>query len=128
MPQWMQWLATISPATYALRGIRAAILEGAGLATLWSDIWPLLVLGVVSIPLASAPDQSVETELEAVGGVMPFAAARRSAVTCSTAWANVNRRSAPQADAAARAGTPPALISASAFSEIASAPGRPRAF
>ena len=30
LPEWMQWLAMISPATYALRGIRAAILEGAG--------------------------------------------------------------------------------------------------
>jgi ABC-2 type transport system permease protein len=31
-PQWMQWLSTISPATYALRGIRSAILDGAGLS------------------------------------------------------------------------------------------------
>ena len=31
LPEWMQWLAKISPATYALRGCRAAILEGAGL-------------------------------------------------------------------------------------------------
>ncbi len=54
MPQWMQWLATISPATYALRGIRAAILDGAGLASLWRDVWPLLVLGAVSIPLGLA--------------------------------------------------------------------------
>ena len=27
LPEWMQWIAKISPATYALRGIRAAILE-----------------------------------------------------------------------------------------------------
>jgi ABC-2 type transport system permease protein len=47
----MQWLATISPATYALRGCRAAILEGAGLTALWGDIWPVLVIGVVSVPL-----------------------------------------------------------------------------
>ena len=51
LPGWMQALAKISPATYALRGCRAAILEGAGLTSLWSDIWPLLVIGVVSIPL-----------------------------------------------------------------------------
>jgi len=51
LPGWMQAIATISPATYALRGCRAAILEGAGLTDLWSDIWPLLVIGVVSIPL-----------------------------------------------------------------------------
>jgi ABC-2 type transport system permease protein len=49
MPTWMEWLSTISPATYALRGIRDSILDGAGLA--WADVWPLLVIGVVSIPL-----------------------------------------------------------------------------
>ena len=49
LPGWMQWLSTISPATYALRGIRAAILDGTGLA--WGDVWPLIVIGVVSIPL-----------------------------------------------------------------------------
>ena len=32
-------------------GIRAAILDGAGLETMWSDIWPLLLIGAVSIPL-----------------------------------------------------------------------------
>ena len=51
LPSWMQWLSTISPATYALRGIRQAIIEGAGLGALWGDIWPLLVIGVVAVPL-----------------------------------------------------------------------------
>jgi ABC-2 type transport system permease protein len=51
LPQWMQWLSTISPATYALRGIRDAILEGAGLGSVWDDIWPLIIIGVVSVPL-----------------------------------------------------------------------------
>ena len=51
LPGWMQWLSTISPATYALRGVRATILDGAGAGALWGDIWPLLVIGVVSIPL-----------------------------------------------------------------------------
>ena len=50
LPPWMQWLSTISPATYALRGIRAAILDGAGLGALWPDVWPLLVIGVVVGP------------------------------------------------------------------------------
>jgi ABC-2 type transport system permease protein len=49
LPTWMEWLSVISPATYALRGIRASILDGAGLA--WADVWPLLVIGAVSIPL-----------------------------------------------------------------------------
>jgi ABC-2 type transport system permease protein len=51
LPEWMEWLATISPATYALEGTRDAILEGAGVADLWDELWPLLVIGVVSIPL-----------------------------------------------------------------------------
>jgi ABC-2 type transport system permease protein len=50
----MQWLSTISPATYALRGIRHAILDGAGVTAVWADIWPLIVIGVVSIPLGLA--------------------------------------------------------------------------
>jgi len=44
-------IATISPATYALRGIRSAILDGASVGQVWGDIWPLIVIGAVSIPL-----------------------------------------------------------------------------
>jgi ABC-2 type transport system permease protein len=51
LPQWMQWLATVSPATYALEGIRAAILEGAAVGDLWGELWPLFVIGALSIPL-----------------------------------------------------------------------------
>jgi ABC-2 type transport system permease protein len=51
LPTWMEWISKISPATYALRGIREAILEGKGLSALWGDIWPLIVIGLVSIPL-----------------------------------------------------------------------------
>src|SRR4249919_3185319 len=49
LPEWMQKLSVISPATYALDGMRSAILDGAGLS--WDDVWPLLVIGVVSIPV-----------------------------------------------------------------------------
>jgi ABC-2 type transport system permease protein len=49
LPEWMQWISKISPATYALRGCRNSILEGAGLA--WDDVWPLLVIGAFSIPI-----------------------------------------------------------------------------
>jgi ABC-2 type transport system permease protein len=49
LPHWMQWVAKISPATYALRGNRDQILDGAGLA--WADVWPLLVIGTLSIPI-----------------------------------------------------------------------------
>jgi len=49
LPDWMQWISKISPATYALRGCRASIIDGVGLQ--WADVWPLLLIGVVSIPL-----------------------------------------------------------------------------
>jgi ABC-2 type transport system permease protein len=52
MPDWMQAIAKISPATYALRGNREQILNGAGLA--WADVWPLLVIGAFSIPIGLA--------------------------------------------------------------------------
>jgi ABC-2 type transport system permease protein len=51
LPQFMQWIATVSPATYALRGERSAILDGAGVGAVWGDIWPMIVIGVISVPL-----------------------------------------------------------------------------
>ncbi len=51
LPEWMQWLSVISPATYALEGIRAAIIDGAGVTDMWQYIWPLIIIGIVSIPL-----------------------------------------------------------------------------
>lgn len=51
LPQWMQWIATVSPATYALDGIREAILEGQGLTAMGDELWPLALIGAVSIPL-----------------------------------------------------------------------------
>ena len=51
LPEWMQWLAKISPATYALDGIRNAIINGAGISAMWPDIWPLILIGIISVPL-----------------------------------------------------------------------------
>ena len=51
LPDWMQALAKISPATYALDGIRDAIINGAGVSDMWPNIWPLIIIGVVSVPL-----------------------------------------------------------------------------
>jgi len=51
LPEWMQWFSTISPATYALDGLRDAILDGDGLTAMGDELWPLVVIGVVSIPL-----------------------------------------------------------------------------
>ncbi|MFO7320521.1 MAG: ABC transporter permease [Chloroflexota bacterium] len=50
LPGWMQALAKLSPVTYVLDGIRAAIMDGASLAALGQYIVPLLLFGAVTIP------------------------------------------------------------------------------
>ena len=52
MPEWMQWIAKISPATYALRGCRNSIINGTGLV--WADVWPLLIIAVLATPIGLA--------------------------------------------------------------------------
>ena len=54
LPQWMQPLAKISPATYVLEGLRAGLLNNQVIwsAEIWSYTWPLIVTGIVSIPLS----------------------------------------------------------------------------
>jgi ABC-2 type transport system permease protein len=54
LPDWMQWISVISPATYTLEGCRAAILNGAGPGAVWQDIWPLIVIGAIAVPLGLA--------------------------------------------------------------------------
>ena len=51
LPAWMQPLARVSPATFVLEGMRAAILEGVPTRALWPYLWPLLMAGVIAIPL-----------------------------------------------------------------------------
>jgi len=50
LPAWMQTIAKFSPATYALRGMRASILEGQSFSSQWNNIWPLILMGVILLP------------------------------------------------------------------------------
>lgn len=50
LPGWMQPLARLSPATFVLEGMRAAILEGTPTPDLGAYLWPLLAAGAVAIP------------------------------------------------------------------------------
>src|SRR6266566_817257 len=54
LPAWMQPLARISPATYVLEGLRAGLLRNQVIwsAEIWSYTWPLIITGVVSIPVS----------------------------------------------------------------------------
>lgn len=50
LPRALQAFGRISPATYVIEGTRAALLEGAPTASLWGNIWPVLIMGAVLIP------------------------------------------------------------------------------
>ncbi|MDQ6662210.1 MAG: ABC transporter permease [Chloroflexota bacterium] len=54
LPLWMQPLARISPATYVLEGLRAGLRNNQVIwsAEIWSYTWPLIITGIVSIPLS----------------------------------------------------------------------------
>lgn len=51
LPELLQKLAVISPATYVLDGTRKALLEGVPTTHLWPFIWPTLIMGVIAIPV-----------------------------------------------------------------------------
>ena len=50
LPGWMQVISHLSPATYAIDGVRKGLIDGVPLTQLWGDIWPLLVMGALFIP------------------------------------------------------------------------------
>jgi ABC-2 type transport system permease protein len=54
LPDWMEPLATISPATYVLEGMRAALLEGIPTLALGPSILPILILGALTLPIGIA--------------------------------------------------------------------------
>ena len=51
LPQWMQFLSQFSPATYVLDAVRAGMIEGVPPQDLIYDVWPLVLMGVIFIPL-----------------------------------------------------------------------------
>ncbi len=51
LPEWLRFFAQYSPATYVLAGTRAALLNGAPTITLWEYIAPLIVMGILLVPI-----------------------------------------------------------------------------
>ena len=52
MPEWMQWISKISPATYVLRGDRASVLSGAGSRV--GGRLAALIIAVLATPIGLA--------------------------------------------------------------------------
>jgi ABC-2 type transport system permease protein len=60
LPGWLQVVSRLSPATYLLRGVRSALIDGKTSADLAGDIGILLVFAVVLIPASIATFTAAE--------------------------------------------------------------------
>ncbi|MFQ5592607.1 MAG: ABC transporter permease [Anaerolineae bacterium] len=67
LPGWMQAVARVSPATYALSAMRAAILENAPWTLLIKDVLLLTVMGLVMIPIGLWVFSKAETYAKRTG-------------------------------------------------------------
>lgn len=54
LPAWLQPAAWLSPGTYTLRAVRAALVDGMPTSALWRDMLTLLGMGLVLVPLGLA--------------------------------------------------------------------------
>jgi ABC-2 type transport system permease protein len=67
LPDLLQKVAIFSPATYVLHGVRIGLLEGASLPSLWPDIWPALLIGLIAIPIGLQIFKMAERYAKRVG-------------------------------------------------------------
>ena len=67
LPAWLQALSRLSPATYVLEGVRASLVDGATLVDLWPQLWPLLVIGLITIPVGMSIFQRAERYAKRTG-------------------------------------------------------------
>lgn len=67
LPDWMQFLARLSPVTYVLDGIRAAIMDGVSTGELMQYIIPLIIFGIITIPLGVWSFQKAESYAKRTG-------------------------------------------------------------
>ncbi len=51
LPGWMQVISRFSPATYAIDGVRKGLIDGMPLSALVHDVWPLVLMGTILIPV-----------------------------------------------------------------------------
>lgn len=53
MPEWLQTATLTNPLRYIVIALRQLFLEGADVAFIWPQIWPLLIIAVVTLPLSA---------------------------------------------------------------------------
>ena len=54
LPDWLQFAARLNPVTYALNGMRAALLSGATLAVVWRSVAILFLIAAILLPISIA--------------------------------------------------------------------------
>jgi ABC-2 type transport system permease protein len=52
-PKWLQWIAWVDPFTYSVRGFKAILLKGVGLAAIWPDLLYLGGFALVAFALST---------------------------------------------------------------------------
>ena len=52
MPEAMQWLTLLDPLRYAVQLVQRVYLEGVGFRWILNDLWPLVVIGGITLPAA----------------------------------------------------------------------------
>ena len=67
LPEWMQPLARLSPATYVLEGMQGALLDGAGTGALLGHLGRLVLIGVMAIPVGLAIFRQAEKYAKRTG-------------------------------------------------------------
>lgn len=53
MPHWLQTADLLNPVRYVIIALRSIFLEGAGTTLIWPQLWPLLLMASVTLPLAA---------------------------------------------------------------------------
>jgi len=53
MPHWLQVADLINPLRYIIVALRDIFLEGADVTMIWPQLWPLMLLACITLPLAS---------------------------------------------------------------------------
>ncbi len=52
LPRWLQFIARLTPVTYSLEGMRAALLGNASFLELWPSLAALLIFAVLLLPIS----------------------------------------------------------------------------
>jgi len=52
MPMTMQYITLVNPLRYAIEMAQRIYLEGAGISLVYNDMWPLVVIAMITLPTA----------------------------------------------------------------------------